>query len=521
MVRSFGSALVLALFTHLLLADGVGDSAFQARVRRQEEPTASPDPPSAPPSEPPTAPPTEPPAPTTCEYPFVCYTQEWMITQGMKVPVPDPELCKKSTEGCQAPACELGHVFADKSGAKNWIAECDPTALFCKPDSTEAGCIKPTPVQSLIDLELVVQKEGDEKDKNWEYILFPFNFCTRQMIIAGSCPADRFEKFNPAQLTLSPKYVPMCDAGYVMPKSLRTGAKSTWSCLFNIHQAAGMLPEALEVAGEGEDWDVLRPGGLCPDHHQHQHHGRKPCPLAPICSDVESGRYLPAILAELGMKFEKPTYCNELCYYKGRGRSEAGIKDDREDCIWPGVIIDKAPVYIGSFPYSFSGPFADWLDDKDFSAMTLAEAADRPAPTDTSNLKYPRCYNITKRPDIMVANLLNHYELEEQKVCAGVFPDAALEEEQPSLGVIFGIFGGVTVLLFVIGLFVVISCNKSSGGDISGEKGKGKKKKSGGGGGESKEARSTAQNDEEKKEGEEEKPAESVQAKTDLDSVQA
>ncbi|CAJ0577790.1 unnamed protein product, partial [Mesorhabditis spiculigera] len=159
------------------------------------------------------------------EEPFACLAKSLIDGQSKKSNVPDT-----GCENCPLRPCPLS-AFDDKSRILpnpdpqlRALAQCTPKASTCG-YTKSSHCLKPVSFVT----------DGQEHSE-----LFPFNLCTRKMLVDGTCPKHLLSTrpYDATKLNISLRYHVQCDVGFMVPP-----IAADIGCVPSLHQAAGLGPE--------------------------------------------------------------------------------------------------------------------------------------------------------------------------------------------------------------------------------------------------------------------------------------
>ncbi|CAJ0569360.1 unnamed protein product, partial [Mesorhabditis spiculigera] len=133
-------------------------------------------------------------------------------------------------ENCDLDECQLLDGRADdlrslvNDASGRAVAKCTPKDDACG-YTKSSHCLKPVSFVT----------DGQEHSE-----LFPFNLCTRKMVVDGTCPEHLLSTspYDATKLKISLRYHVQCDVGFMVPP-----IAADIGCVPSLHQAAGLGPE--------------------------------------------------------------------------------------------------------------------------------------------------------------------------------------------------------------------------------------------------------------------------------------
>ncbi|CAJ0577856.1 unnamed protein product, partial [Mesorhabditis spiculigera] len=250
--------------------------------------------------------------------PFACVAKS--IIDGL----PAGAASKKSSisdtgcANCDVENCQLidggsidGHVLTTTLNMRA-VAKCTPKDDTCG-YTDSAICLKPVSFVT----------DGQEHSE-----LFPFNLCTRKMVVDGTCPKHLLSTspYDVTKLVITLDYHVQCDLGLMVPP-----IAANIGCVPSLHQAAGLAPGDPSIFPDDiTDFDNIQ---FCA--------AELPLPDPLNCMP----RPLQGFPLAVGMPKSVLDAANTPCLYPARGAKKA------EDCVLLDLLIpptdtQKAPLII-------------------------------------------------------------------------------------------------------------------------------------------------------------------------------
>ncbi|CAJ0578005.1 unnamed protein product, partial [Mesorhabditis spiculigera] len=293
--------------------------------------------------------------------PFACVAKS--IIDGL----PAGAASKKSSisdEGCEhcpMEECQLiagsliddGQLVLITKPNMRAVAKCTPKDDTCG-NTDSATCLKPVSFVTA----------GHEHSE-----LFPFNLCTRKMLVDGTCPKDLLSRspYVADKIVITLDYHVQCEPGFMVPT-----IASDIGCVPSLHQAAGLSPDDPEVFPD--DVKDLEKIQFCAKLTQ------LPNPLNCVPRPLKGFTLAAGLPKSVAPAAETP------CLYPGRGAKKA------EDCVLMDLLIpptdtQKEPLIIPGDRNGI-GPYATLQSTTDNLARKWT-------PWEEPHRMFPRCIDIS------------------------------------------------------------------------------------------------------------------------------